>query len=181
MVSTCNAGHRRVGVTAIALAAGLAIAMPAPAGAAADTRPNCQKQPEACKAVTMAPKLKVKIADQVSRGRQRCKGGRLEMPVENVVGIKLFTWTLDVHWCYRRGRITQASSQPRWETHFPFWSFSGVEAHRRRGGRGKTFYRVYAEGEFSYCLPVAGCVQEVHPWISLSARGDGSFNIDNDF
>jgi hypothetical protein len=176
MISSTKTRDWRTGTLAAAIASTLTLALAGPASAATP-RIDCKQTPDACKVASTGQTLSPK-AGAARKGRSKCENWTVERWGKSPAGIKLWSWYLDVHWCYRRGRITEASADPRPDTHMPFWSFDKQLAFRQRGGKRKTFYRVYAQGQVQLCVPTFGCIQDAQPWIRFVARGDGSDDYD---
>ena len=159
-----------------ALVAALMVALGGPARASA-ARIDCKQNLDACKVASTGQTI-TPAAGVARKGRSKCTHWTVERYGTSAVGIKLWSWYLDVHWCYRRGRITEASAEPRPDTHVPFWSFRKQLDFRRQGGKRKSFYRVFAQGQFELCVKVFGCVQDAQPWIRFIARGDGTHDAE---
>jgi hypothetical protein len=164
-----------VGAAALLLALGLG----APAGAHVErvsaAKPDCEQTPDACKVATTGQRV-LRTARLASVGRSRCRDATVERWGKSAAGIKLWSWYLDVNWCYRRGRITSASADPRPDTHVPLWSFDKQLAFRKTGGKRQSSFRVFAQGQFQLCITKLGCIQDAQPWIRVTTRGDGSWN-----
>jgi hypothetical protein len=170
--------RRATTIVAACAAAAIALVIVAPAGARQDQpaakAPDCQHQPDSCKTASVGQDLR-RRATAARKGRSRCQAWTVERWGKSAVGIKLWSYYLDVHWCYRRGRITEADADPRPSTHgVPGWAFDKHLAFRTAGGRRKSFYRVFAQGKFTFCITKLGCIQDAQPWIRFTARGDGS-------
>jgi hypothetical protein len=167
------------GTLALGLAGQSAIAAPervAGPQIAAD-KPDCNKNPDACKVVSVGQDARRKA--RISRkGKARCQSWQFERYGKSAVGLKLWSYYLDVRWCYRRGRITEASANPYPETHVPLWSFNKHLAFRKTGGKRKKAYRVFAQGQFQLCVTKLGCIQDRNPWINVTARGNGTHDYD---
>jgi hypothetical protein len=176
---------RRRGTTALliggAMAFGLLAQAPMAHGAAAPDRaaaaPDCDKNPEQCKVVEEGQTAR-RNAVNARKGKARCQSWKFERWGKSAVGIKLYSYYLTVRWCSLRGRITEASSNPFPEVHAPLWSFDKHLAHNKRGGKRKKSYRVFAQGQFKFCVTKLGCVQDRQPWISVTARGNGTHSYD---
>jgi hypothetical protein len=177
-------GRRRGAAALMAVGGALAVGLVAggsPAGAVPErpvaAAPDCNKNPDACKTASVGQQARRKA--RISRkGKARCQDWKVERYGKSAVGLKLWSYYLDVHWCYRRGRITEASADPRPETHVPLWSFNKHLAFRKSGGKRKPTYRVFAQGQFQLCITKLGCIQDRDPWIRFTARGDGSHDYD---
>ena len=172
-----SASRGWIAALAMAAAAALAIAIGGPADAPAAATPDCNKNPDACKVATTGKSVTSPRAHAARVGRSRCQDYTFERWGKSAAGIKLWSWYLDVHWCYRRGRLTAVSADPRPDTHVPLWSFDKQLAFRRSGGKRKSFYRVYSQGRFELCITKLGCIQDAQPWIRVVARANGTYSF----
>lgn len=185
-MDTVHRGRRRGAAALVAVGGALALGLlagpSAHAAAVAPERvaaaPDCNKNPDACKTASVGQQAHRKLGQISRKGRARCQTWWVERYGKSAVGIKLWSYYLDVHWCYRRGRITEASADPRPETHAPLWSFNKNLAFRKTGGKRKRNYRVFAQGQFQLCVTKLGCIQDRNPWIRFTANGDGSHSYD---
>lgn len=175
-----HSGRRRAAAALIGVGAALALSAPsAHANALAErtAAQQCEKRPDDCK-VTEVGKSAHALAGPARKGKSRCRSWRFERWGKSAVGIKVYSYYVNVSWCTRRGRITSASSRPWPEVHAPLWTFDKHLAHRRTGGKRKRSYKVFAQGQFKLCITKLGCVQDRQPWISVTARGDGSHSYE---
>jgi hypothetical protein len=165
------------GTLALGIAGQSALAAPDRVTAPRIAKPDCNKDPDSCKVVAVGQEAS-RRATVARKGRARCQAWRFERYGKSAVGIKLWSYYLNVHWCYRRGRITEASADAYPETHVPLWSFNKQLAFRQRGGKRKSSYRVFAQGQFQLCITKLGCIQDRDPWINVTARGNGTHDYD---
>jgi len=176
---------RRRGTTALiavggAMALGLLAQAPAAHAVAIDrvaAAQDCDKNPDQCK-VAVEGQTARRNATNARKGKARCQSWKFERWGKSAVGIKVYSYYLNVRWCSLRGRITEASSNPFPEVHAPLWSFDKHLAHRKTGGKRKKSYRVFAQGQFKLCITKLGCVQDRQPWISVTANGNGTHDYD---
>jgi len=176
---------RRRGTAALiavggAMALGLVAQAPAAHAVAVADRaaaPDCNKTPEQCK-VTSEGQTARRNATNARKGKARCQSWKFERWGKSAVGIKVYSYYLTVRWCSLRGRITEASANPFPEVHAPLWSFNKHLAFKKTGGARKKTYSVFAQGQFQLCVTKLGCIQDRNPWISVTARGDGTHDYD---
>jgi len=187
-MDSARRGRRRAALAVVATGATLALGLVGQSALAAPERvaapqiaaaaPNCNQNPDACKVASVGQEARRKAT--ISRkGKSRCQSWRFERYAKSAVGLKLWSYYLDVDWCYRRGRITSASANPFPETHVPLWSFNKQLAFRKSGGKRKKAYRVFAQGQFQLCVTKLGCIQDRNPWINVTARGNGTHDYDS--
>jgi len=136
-----------------------------------------QRQLEACKAVSYANSTgKRVIARGASVGRRKgtCRSTYWERYGKALAGNRLFSWYVDIEWCYWRGRITFLDVGTRPDVRAPLWSFDKRIAYRRSGGVGSRTASVFAQGKFELCVTKLGCIQQKQPWLRVVVNGDGT-------
>ena len=104
-----------------------------------------------------------------------CSSHRYEATGVSPAGINLFTLSTTTDWCYDGSLITDAPfSTPEISTTALFWRFDGFRSNYEHGGEGKEWHSDSVQGAFSYCPPLAGCIQNLYPMISKQQLGDGN-------
>lgn len=168
-----------MGRWAAALAAAALLIVPSALAAPAQPPPT-RAQLEQQRSVAGGTARKAPDASSSRVGKSRCDSFWAERYAKNLLGSKLFTYRLTIEWCWRRSRITRASWYTTPDSLAPFWSYaSDDEKVKRAGGKGRAFYRVYAQGHFHLCGPVSlGCIQDKYPWVRIVVRGSGATSYD---
>jgi hypothetical protein len=92
-------------------------------------------------------------------------------------GNTLWTYHQEMDWCENGTRIKRHVKRLRWgETSTPGWHYRGHIGSQKSGGVGSTSATRWTQGKFQLCW--AWCVQEAHPWISMTVYGNGSVSCD---
>jgi len=102
-----------------------------------------------------------------------CKGYTLGRNGYSAAGIKIWTYSWTINWCYNGSTITSVSKyRTIWAN--GTWSFRGDISDNQSGGVGKTSYSHYAQGDF--CLfDVGVCVGHSYPWVNQTVYGNGTY------
>ena len=120
-------------------------------------------------------------SETLSSTEPGCSSHRYEVTGVSPAGINLFTLSTTTDWCYDGLVIKEAPSVEREISSTAlFWRFDGFRINYERGGEGEEWHSDSVQGAFSYCPPLAGCVQHVYPRINKQQLGDGSASASMD-
>lgn len=104
-----------------------------------------------------------------------CSTHRYEATGVSPAGINLFTMSTTSEWCYDGSVITGTPLfVPDISATALFWTFDGFRSNYERGGEGQNWHSDSVQGAFSYCPPLAGCIQHLYPKIVKQQLGDGN-------
>ena len=114
-------------------------------------------------------------SETLSSTEPGCSAHRYEATGVSPAGINLFTLSTATGWCYDGSVITEAPFvEPAISSTALFWRFDGFRINYERGGEGEEWHSDSVQGAFSYCPPLAGCIQHLYPRISKQQFGDGN-------
>jgi len=110
-----------------------------------------------------------------------CKEVTAEFVGTNGGGDELYTYNMEVNWCYD-GSTVSDTDRRRWgNTSALFWEFVGHQDSNERGGDGDVFYESTSTGHFRLCAGGnIGCAQHTYPTVEVLVRSDGSHTTDGD-
>ena len=112
--------------------------------------------------------------ETLSAAESGCSSHKYEASGVSPAGITLFSWSTTTDWCYDGSLITDAPFlMLEISSTAPFWRFDGYRSNYEHGGEGERSHRDSVQGAFSYCPPLAGCIQHLYPKISKQHSGDG--------
>ena len=101
-----------------------------------------------------------------------CKGYTLGVNGYSIVGIKVWSYSWTIDWCYNGSTITSLSKyRTVWANYG--WSFKGDIADNHSGGVGSTSYWHYAQGDFCF-IETYTCVTHSYPWVNQTVYGNGN-------
>ena len=113
-------------------------------------------------------------SETLSSTEPGCSSHRYEVTGVSPAGINLFGLSTTTDWCYDSSVITKAPSVELQVSSIAlFWKFDGYRNNSEHGGKGEERHRDSVQGAFSYCPPMAGCIQHLYPRISKQQFGDG--------
>lgn len=110
-----------------------------------------------------------------------CKEVTAEFTGVNGSGSELYTYNMEVNWCYD-GSTVSSTDRRRWgNTSAVFWEYVGHQDSNERGGDGDTFYESTSTGHFRLCVSGnMACAQHVYPSVEVSVYSDGTYTTDSD-
>lgn len=104
-----------------------------------------------------------------------CSTHRYEATGVSPAGINLFTMSTTTEWYYDGSVITGTPLfKPEISGTALFWTFDGFRSSYERGGAGQNWHSDSVQGAFTYCPPLAGCIQHLYPKIVKQQLSDGN-------
>lgn len=97
--------------------------------------------------------------------------------MNNLYGLRAWTYNLRVRWCGDLKKITSKSTTAWSEVYLPLFSTKGEIARTEGGGVGKPYYEVWSKGDFCGGDLYATCLQHVYPWIKIYTRPNGLYTV----
>ena len=120
-------------------------------------------------------------SETLSSTEPGCSSHRYEVTGVSPAGIDLFSLSTTTRWCYDGSVITEAPSvELEVISSALFWRFDGYRNNSEHGGEGQERHSDSVQGAFSYCPPLAGCIQHLYPRVNKRQLGDGNASASMD-
>lgn len=108
-------------------------------------------------------------------GGSTCWGITKTVTWKNNIGTILWRWKHHGEWCGNGSKITKTIVRSWWPVVYAeYWKVNANFHNWKSGGVNFSYWRSFAQAEFSFCPPLAGCTTWKYPWIDMTMRPNGT-------
>jgi hypothetical protein len=115
------------------------------------------------------------IVDPGGGGGSSCWQITKTVTFKNYYGTILWQWKQHGEWCGNGTKITKTIARSWWPlVYASYWQANASFNNWQSGGYNYTYWRSFAQAEFKWCPPLAGCSDYHYPWIDITMRPNGT-------